>query len=374
MFDLCNKRSAKSEALSLNMVTITTFGALINFVLWGIAFLYYQSAYKKINKSYILFFILASVSFTFNNLGLDYIAYADIYSEMSWFNTPVHVESFYFWLMKVFPYGYHFWRFLIWGLGLFFMICSFKKMKTNPAFTCLIFTLILFFSFGTSRNALGFSVFYLGISILFFSKKNQLLGKILGLFLIFCSSFLHKSMFFFILLYIVSLIPIKKKLFFISVLAFPIIYKVLTLLSVVILNAFATDVTLDSGMRYLESDFRVDINISGMIQQIINKLPIFLLLFYAMRNIVIRKENIPYNLVVFLQYTYWLVYVSLLFLGQEVSAFLSNRFWDASLFSLTIFLTAYLYDKPRTKFIKICFYLLLLSNLYNFSYSIYKTF
>ena len=357
------------------MVEITTFGTTFNFLLWCIAFLYYKSENNRyIKKSYFPFWAIASISYTFYNLGWDYIGYADLYSQMQISNEPIHVEPFYFFLIKTFPFGYHFWRFIVWSMGVTLIIIAFKKQKTNPTFSCFIFILLLFINFGYPRNSLGFAALFVGISFLFFSKNKKISLKILGLIMIVCSNFLHKSMFMYILLMSIALIPIGKKIFITSLIGFPLLYKSVTYISsYILLNSFANETSQESGTGYLESDFRAEANINGLIQLFITRLPVFLLLFYCIRNIFFKKEQIQYSHRIFLQYTYWLVYVSYLFMGQEVSAFLSNRFWDAALYPLTFFLAAYLYNKPRTRFINNCFYLLILSNLYQLTYAIYKT-
>lgn len=355
----------------------TTSQVLFNIILWFIVFIYSRKQIYSIKDSTRNYFFLGFITILFSTFGFnsgDYLNYASLYEDLVKSQFIIHVEPFYFWLCKVLPDNYFIWRFAIWGLATIFFIQTFKRTNCSPKFATLIFVLIVMWVFNNLRNALGYSVLLYGTTCLLFPSKNKTASRIWGAIWIFLSFFLHKSMFMYILLMGFSLIPLGKKLFITSLIAFPILYKSIThISSYLLLNSFANEASQESGTGYLESDFRFELNAAGILRVVIERLPIFLLIFYAIRNIYLKNEKVQYGLKVFLQYTYWLIYISYLFLGQEVSSHLTNRFWDASLYPLTIFLAGYLYKKPRSRFIKNCFYLLILSNLYNLSYSIFKT-
>ncbi len=355
----------------------TILQVLFNIILWFIVFLYSRKQIYSTKDNTRNYFFLGFITILFSTFGFnsgDYLNYASLYENLVKSQFIIHVEPFYFWLCKVLPDNYFIWRFAIWGLATIFFIKTFKRTNCSPKFATLIFVLILMWTFNNLRNALGYSVLLYGTVLFIFPSKNKSTSHLWGIIWIFLSFFLHKSMFMYILIMGFALIPLGKKLFITSLLAFPILYKSVTIISsYILLNSFANETSQESGTGYLESDFRAEANINGLIQIIITRLPIFILLFYSFRNIFFKKEQIQYGSKVFLQYTYWLVYISYLFMGQDVSAFLSNRLWDASLYPFTIFLAIYLYTKPRSRFIKNCFYLLILSNLYNLSYTIFKT-
>lgn len=356
----------------------TTQAILVPISLWFILLIRYFSQIKKTtfeNKSYVFFWLIVTLFCTFNFMPGDYYSYKELYENLYRSSYAFYVEEFFYYLIKSLPHSYHLWRFVIWTTSTIIIISIFKKLKCPIGFSVLVFTLLLMTYFAVPRNSLGYVVLYLAIVIIFSpQKKNKFFSLCIGSILIICSFSLHKSMFMYVLLMGFALIPIGKKIFITSLAAFPILYKSVTYISAyILLNSFANETSQESGIEYLESDFRAEANINGLIQLFITRLPIFLLLFYCIRNIFLKKEHIQYNYRIFLQYTYWLVYVSYLFMGQEVSVFLSNRFWDAALYPLTIFLAGYLYNKPRTRFIKNCFYLLILSNLYQLSYAFFKT-
>ena len=81
-----------------------------------------------------------------------------------------------------------------------------------------------------------------------------------------------------------------------------------------------------------------------------------------------------YAVKTYLNVTYFLVYISLLWRGQEVSAFLTNRFNDSAMFFCAVFLAMYIPTQPKSKLLKRSLCVLLIANLYNFAYQFYKNF
>lgn len=358
------------------MVLYPAYYKLINIFLWIILLLLTGRQITSIYNGGRFYFIgglLVVVNSTFGFYVADFIHYNELYNELVISQFSEIIEPFYFWLAKKLPNSYLIWRLVIWGASTYFLIKIFKRLNCNSQFAFLIFTLLLMTYFPAPRQTLGFVVLYYGISLLFFSH-NRYVGFLFGAFWIFLSYFLHKSMFIYILLMGLALIPLNKKLIYLSLLAFPFLYKLITSLSSFILLNFANESAHNKGMGYLESDFRVELSIWGMVQIIVTRLPIFLLLFYSIKNIYYKNEVVQYGLKVFLQCAYWLIYVSYLFSGQTVSAFLSGRFWDAAMYPLTFFYAVYLYKQPRTLFIKTCFYMLVISNIYIYSYLLFKMF
>ena len=80
----------------------------------------------------------------------------------------------------------------------------------------------------------------------------------------------------------------------------------------------------------------------------------------------------PYIYEVLLRASYIMIYISFLFIGREVSAFISPRFWDASLFPVTIFLSYYFFKIRRTSIVKVLVLMFLAAKLFLVLYNIYK--
>lgn len=137
-------------------------------------------------------------------------------------------------------------------------------------------------------------------------------------------------------------------------------------------NSIGDDFSKEVGIRYLNGKDFSDTNIFGFLQMLINRLPILLLMYYAVKNIYFQNEYVDRILKLLLQYTYVLMYISFLFYDQQASSFLSTRFWDASIFTFVLFSASYFFEKIDDYYIRVSYYLLVLANVYNLSYSLYK--
>ena len=112
-------------------------------------------------------------------------------------------------------------------------------------------------------------------------------------------------------------------------------------------------------------------NFNGFIRMVIDRLPILLLLFVSVRDVFWKKMVLGRIYKYFLVMTYVLIYISYLFVGRDVSAFIAPRFWDASIFPFTLFLGGYLENKKATIYVYISFFLLIISKIFTYLYAFY---
>lgn len=356
-------------------LTISKWGFCV--ALWAILLLANRSQLQRISNKGTSFSVLLIFMVVFSTFGFitgDYFHYKDLYNEIIRYNENIHLEEFYFGLIQILPISYSIWRLAVWGLAAIVFALLLKRLNFNAQFSSLLFALILMTTFPNLRNVLGYIVLYYSVVLILFEKKNIVTNCIIGGIGIVCSFFLHKSMFMYILLLGIALVPFNKWVYIISWIAFPILYKYLYSISeYFLINSFANDQSITTGINYLNSDFNTYANLNGLIRLIVNRTSIILLLLYAIICVIFKKsDNINYGMKVFLQYSYILIYLSFLFYGQQVSAFFSSRFWDAALYPMTIFLIYYLYNRRNIRFVRMCLYFLIVSNLYDFAYSLYK--
>lgn len=326
------------------------------------------------NRSFFWFFVGLIIYSTFGFQTGDFTHYRDLYDILIHSEDPVHVEPFYYWLTKILPENYFVWRCAVWGLATIVLILIFRKLQFNATFATFIFTLVLMCYFPAPRQTLGYLVLLYGFVVAFFSDKSKTKSYVFGIILVWGSFLLHKSMFVYVLLLGISLIPFGKWTYVGSVLLFPVIRQSVYYISSFLLSSTLIDETgQESGEMYLDSDFYQIANFNGLIQLIMHRVPIILLMIWAIKKLYFTKESsTAYGYKVLLQYTYILIYISFLFYGQQASAFMSPRFWDASLYPFTVFLIFFLYKQKRTPLIKVCFYMLICANIYDFTYAFYK--
>ena len=122
---------------------------------------------------------------------------------------------------------------------------------------------------------------------------------------------------------------------------------------------------------YLDSDFRAVSNINGVIRMVIERLPVFLFLGVSTYNILIKNNKQPFIYETLLRMAFLLVYFSYLFMGQDVSAYIAPRFWDASLFPMTIFVSYYMFERRGNTFVKTSTILLVFAKLFHVCYEVY---
>lgn len=336
-----------------------------------------EIAYRKDNN-YVPLFVFLLVFCTFAFIGGDYFNYQSLYksnTSLSAGASGQHVEAFYIWLIKVLPTNFFVWRFVVWGLASALMVATYKRFRVPAKVASMVFLLVVSVVFASFRNTLGFVALFFGSTFLFCQKGNKLLNYIVFAIFIVCSLFLHRSMFIFAALFCVALIPIGKKTYLLSIVLFPVLYKLIDNYAYQLLgSSLASEDAATHGVGYLESDFRVDTTLMGYVQLLIWRLPIYVILIYSIIKIYFRQQDVTYAVKTYLNVTYFLVYISLLWRGQEVSAFLTNRFNDSAMFFCAVFLAMYIPTQPKSKLLKRCLCVLLIANLYNFAYQFYKNF
>lgn len=358
------------------MEQLTYLQAFICDIAWLIAFLmcYRSMKYHTSRGGYFYLWIFITLYSTFEFTGGDFYHYKGIYQEVQRTRDNIHLEEIYYWLIKEIPASFYLWRCVVWGLAAMFWIWTLKNLKLDVKFAGLLFLLIVFFLFVGARQALCFSVLYFALTIIYKEDVGAWNKCILVVPLIIMSYFLHKTAITYILILLLVMLPIGKKTIILSLILFPVIYGLFDLLLDYFLSHYYSYNEFNAGTmkRYLDTEALYQANIYGKIKIIIDRFPIFLLLIYSMINVYFKKEEISKVNHVLLLMTYSLIYISYLFVGRNMSSFIAPRFWDAALFPLTLFLSGYLVNRTKYKFIRICIWLLLFSKLYTIAYTIYK--
>ena len=131
------------------------------------------------------------------------------------------------------------------------------------------------------------------------------------------------------------------------------------------------DMMQEKATRYIESSFRVELNIRGLLKLFINRLPVLMLFFFGIKKVLIEKVEVSYMEKHLLMLTYMLLYISCLFFNNNVSAYLSQRFWEAACYPLTIFAMVFLRNYSGSLYVKITLYGFLISNIFNMAYTLY---
>lgn len=355
------------------MYKLTYLEALFSTFLWLVMFLKYKPAMQLRNQSrgnYKFFLILLVVFSTFGFCSGDFFHYYKSYED-SYRIGKGYFEPFYNYLTINLPYGYYYWRFVIWGLSAYILTQTFRRLNLPPNLSCFIFVIILLSYFPNPRNTLGYVVLYYSITFFVKPLDKKSLSYLIGVTGIILSLSLHKSMPLYIGISLLSFFPLKKWMYKMSLCIFPILYGAFYKISSYFLSLGDSKTFHDVGTMYLEDENFAIVNIFGSIQLLIERIPLVVLIYISI-SAILKKEIKDNATIVFCRNTYWLMYISCLFFNQPTSSFLSGRFWDASVFPLAIALPVALYNR-KSKVIMYCFYILSLGTfLYKFIYPIYK--
>ncbi|MBR6170960.1 MAG: EpsG family protein [Bacteroidaceae bacterium] len=312
---------------------------------------------------------------TFGCVGGDFLHNQVIYDLNVQSDHPIHFEDVYVLLIKGLPTNYYLWRFCVWGLAAFLLFMILDEIKSDLDFSFFVFTLMLMNYFPNLRQTLGFMMMFYGYVLLFHSAEDAMPQKlVMGIILLIISTFFHSTIFVFIVLSLLLFIPGTKSLamIIVSVLLFPYLYDITKELSTQFIGMVSNnDAMQEKATKYIESSFRVELNIRGFLKIIVNRLPVLMLFFYGIKKIFIEKVEASYMEKHLLMLTYLLIYISCLFFNNNVSAYLSQRFWDAACYPLTIFAMIFLRNYSGSLYVRITLYAFLVSNIFNMAYSLY---
>lgn len=350
---------------------------LIDIFLWSLLVIINVTPLKpaapRVTVSYWPSIVLVILFAVFGYITGDYFNYITIYESSSHYNAVFHVERIYAFLMEVSNGSYTLWRFLIWFPAILLYGWIIKRLKLDVNVALLFFAILPMFYFCSHRQYLGMAIMYSGLVLFYTSNKHSYVSKLLAVLVFVLSAFFHRSMPLYMLLTLIALLPFNKVSYVLMAVLFPLIYNYLDLI-LEFITSIGGSSTIDLfSKNYIESDFRVDITIWGIVGNLVNQLPTYLLLIYAIYQTTFKKGNrVSPVAKIFLQIAVLEVYLSLLFTGQDVSAFLAPRFREYSLLPLSIFYGIYFTSRPIKRYVRIFIYMMLFADLYMLSYSLYK--
>ena len=366
------------ELVELEVLTKTE--AIVAVFLWMLPFLANIRLLNNPNSAkgvgLFAFGFLAILFSTFAYTTGDYFHYKRIYELCLIAGEAIHVENIYYWLINILPRSYTLWRLVLWGGAIIIWLILVKRLKLKPQLAGLVMTLVLLAYFPNMRQSLGFALMYLSLSFYYIPipkfKTTSYLLCFIGLL---ACTYLHKSMIVYILLAFVAFLPFSRWIVNVLLIIFPLLYASIKIYSANFLSAsFIEENTAEFGLLYLEMSNQT-LTIWGWIQTFVLRLPIILSVIYGLRNLYYKKMMISPIQELLVKMSFIYLYVGCLFWGQDLSAFLANRFLDACYYPLSLLLTFYIGEHLKVKELKTLrriMYLFLISNLYLFAYTIYK--
>lgn len=351
------------------MYKVTFAQLLFSTIIWLLSYFYYKKDMYHLSSSkrgYLFFAIIITLFSVYGFAAADFWHYYEIYDEVALGRSPYSLEDIYSFFIMNTSKDYYLWRLIVWGLSTYMLVLFMRRIKAPFKFSAFIFVVILMAYYCAPRNTLAFFVMYYFYSFILFPLKNRVASYVIGLCGMFASIFFHNSMPLYIALSLLSLVPIKKSIYVTLLYLFPLFYLSFNYLSSNVLDLSFGGVAFQGlGNSYLDAEQGVHFTVLGYIEMALNRLPALILLY-----ILIKTNN---NKVVraFVANTFFLMYISFLFLNQPVSAFLTTRFWSACTYPLFVAVSLGLFYN-RSKLVLNCYKLLAVATMYSFLYNLYK--
>lgn len=161
---------------------------------------------KDTRVLFLLVLIFAIISWT----NGDWMHYRHFIQES--IGSSDSMEDFYNWLKEAVRGNYLLFRTVVWGLALFLLFKAFYLYKVSE-YTALFFLFAVFINyFDYSRSALGIAVYFFGLSVFLSDKK--MLVRLLGICILCCSTYFHRSTLGLVFLTPLCFFPINKKTVF----------------------------------------------------------------------------------------------------------------------------------------------------------------
>lgn len=302
------------------------------------------------SNNYWFVFICMALYSVLGFLEWDTYHYYDHYEEMLQLGYRIHVEPFYFWLTQVLPHSYILFRFLIWGTASLLMVLSAKMLKLNSEVYVIWVPLLFLTELAVTRGALGISLMIFAAILFEKSKQEKKIAlAILAIVLLVASSNLHKSMIIFIVILIVAyLLPFNKRTLIISLVLFPFLYSIVYGQFI----NFSYFSILNDDQEHLISSYQSSEqtakNINGIIMEIVQKTTLLMLLSVIIKRYMYDNIQVSKPQYMLFKYSYLMIYISFLFLGQNVSNWISDRTLHAGTFALVLCAT-HCYDVFATQ-------------------------
>lgn len=318
------------------------------------------------NNSYLFIWVCMMLYSVLGFLQYDTYHYSWAYEEMVKSGDAYGVEHFYFWLTQILPNSYLLWRFAIWGTASTLVIITAKRLSLNANVVGFMIPLLFLTQLTITRGCLGLSLMVLSSVLLLQSKeKKRLFVVALSIVGIGLSLYLHKSMVIFVSLLVLTIfLPVNKRTILVSLILFPFLYSVI----IVLFQHFSLFSFLNEEQEFLITRYQEstkDIkNVFGIIETVFEKASLILFMIAIIKRYLYDRIPCSKAHYFIFKYSYVMVYVSFLFLGQEVSSWISTRSLHAATFALVLCAshTFNLWENDkRTKLEKIAFLMMFIS-------------
>lgn len=262
------------------------------------------------------------------------------------------LEQAYIFIAKIVGYNYLLFRLIVWGGTALFSYLLGKRLGVNKSLYLFFFVIISLDIFSFQRGSLAMALGFWGFSYIIKPfKKSKLLSFCIGLTIIYCSTFFHKSAFILIPVFLLSFLRYNKRTIVLLLIGAPVIaYFMLNYLADFLLN-LGTDGELINAtvmQGYLTVEKR-HMGIGSILRNIILPLMFFSMFWYVVKQVIIKKVPLPNPYLRLFNSAFVIIVGSflLLIVGSVINvSMLYMRFLYFSVLPLSIVIS-YIYDNYK---------------------------
>ena len=256
----------------------------------------------------------------FSFWGTDWFHYQnDFWTVRNYPDFKSNLEVVYVFLIRhVFP-EYLSFRLTVWGLALIFVYLSVKHLRLDLPLACLFFGMLFMFNFAYGRVSLAVAMMVYGVILVdrpfkYYEKQSVLIG----LLLIVCSIFFHKSAIFGVAIALFSFLPLRinRNYWLYILLSFAIIAVAARFLLADFINgAMASDSdslqqSLNSGMSYMQAEQR-NSSFRNYLQAVLERTPYYIAAYISYMLLV--EYELPHGIRIVARLNLFLVLFSTVF-------------------------------------------------------------
>lgn len=313
-------------------------------------FRYYPNG-KKSGTGFIFLFVVMMVYCVYYcpSAGDNYGSMASYYSYLEGADWErLHFERVYFSLMDIAPWGYVYYRYLVWGTACLLCVWLFKRMRINSSIaTVSVLTFALPILLYYQRAAFAYVLLYVSLWCFLtkgeffesipFLKKNYRVASAL---MLFSCTFFHTSMPVYVLFLLVSVfVPKNTKSLVLLAIALGVFSIAMVSNSIYFLTFFSED-TIETGMRSLEvRNVMIGQNFNGMLGDFLHALPIRVMAIYSVYVMLMRPEHHSQFEKACLINTCILLLISAMFSSFSIT--IQDKFFNAAMMPWTLYIASY---------------------------------
>lgn len=275
---------------------------------------------KQVSLFLILFFVITHCMkgdfFHFMTYVHEYDFSPNAYN----YGEPIYVE-----IGKLVDRNYFLFRCIVWGTAYLAFCWTSKRLKIPVYYSVIYLFCTYCITFSYARVTVAMAIYYLGFSFICEPpKRKTILGLLLGIILILCSTIFHNSAIIMALMTLIILIPLRKWVVFMSIILIPYIaslFKDYFLLFILVEN---TDETLsDKMIKY--SIRETEQGISGLIINTTQYLSFYIPFILSGYCIIIKNKinEIPTSIIRLFKLSFGFVFAAIIFLswGENFKTF-----------------------------------------------------